>query len=107
MEKKLTLVHPDEATGGRREFVAGQHGVSGIVRADGGYAVDMGTARYVFPDHRVSSYFEELRPGLLEEPENASKYGTQEGGRWTCARCGKGGYDTLHALKIHHGRSHG
>jgi hypothetical protein len=107
MQKKLTLTHPDEDTG-QREFAPGRDGVTGVFRADGGYAIERGTERLWFPDHRVSSFFEDLRPGMLEEPpEDTAKYGSRgDDGRWSCALCSKPPYDTLHALKIHHGRSH-
>lgn len=108
MQKKLTLTHPDEDTG-MREFILGQEGVTAIERADGGYSVEYGSRRCTYPDSQVRRFDEELRPGLLEEPpEDVAKYGAREdGGKWKCKLCSKGGYDTLHALKIHHGRSHG
>jgi hypothetical protein len=107
MQKRLTLVHPDEVTD-QREFIPGKEGVSGIVRVDGGYAVDRGAARIVFPDHRVSSYYEERKPGIATEPEDPSRLGKRddEDGQWRCSRCAKK-YASFHALKTHHGRSHG
>lgn len=107
MQKKLTLVHPDEDSN-MREFILGREGVTGITRADGGYAVERGASREVFPDARVAKYWEERRPGVTPEPEDdTSRFGTRsDEDDWTCKLCGKGGYKTFQALKIHHGRSH-
>jgi hypothetical protein len=110
MQKKLTLVHPDEATNGAREFVEGREGVDRIVRADGGYAVLRGSKRLVYPDHRVS-VFEELRHnGVAHEPEE-TKLGKldETTGEWQCALCPPTAkqFKSFHALKTHHGRSHG
>jgi len=109
MRQALHLKHPLDGA------MSYELNVEGCVRieplAGGGYEVHIGTRLVRVPESRVDYFVQDPRPGYAHEQRNREReelpsYAVPaDDGAFTCKECGAGA-KTLHALKIHYGRSH-
>jgi len=101
------LVHP---LAGERVFEVGSN-CDRIERVNGGYEVIRGSALFRLSASRVDYFHQDPRPGFEIERANAARelptYAKAEkDGTFSCTLCAAN-LRTVHALRVHHGRSHG
>jgi hypothetical protein len=111
IRQELHLLTPMSGT---RIFVAGEDGCTRIDHLPGGagYEVHQGAKLIKVPEHRVEHFEQDPRPGYELEQANAASelpsFVKETGdGSFGCATCGRKGFRSVHAVKVHFGREHG